>query len=96
MPIADYGDVPVGFSVIAIGHPSAYFLLTTKGIVTGCGPAGDCSQYTFDMTTGPGGSGGPIVDMSGRLVSVVLAMATEDPRLVFGPAHTVVRAFLGR
>ena len=99
-PIGDSTRLRVGELVFAVGHPWGINRAATSGIVIGLG--GDLPEAERDpnrrewlmvsLVLRPGNSGGPLVDVSGRLVGVNTIMTGPS---VGGavPVH-VVRQFL--
>ena len=56
----------IGQSVLAIGHPDIYEFVATKGIVSGEG----WQHILFDAPITQGSSGGPLVDIGGKVIGV--------------------------
>jgi len=73
--VVDWAVPSVGESVFAIGSPIGLEQTVTQGIVSALGrrflQIGDVIQ--IDAAVNQGNSGGPVVDMSGRLVGIVFA-----------------------
>ena len=67
LPFAD--PAAVGDPVLAIGSPYGYSGTVTSGIVTNVQP----DSLTTDAATGPGNSGGPLIDRSGAALGVITA-----------------------
>jgi S1-C subfamily serine protease len=99
LPAADIGDAAslrVGHLVLAIARPGERGISASWGIISGLGGpwrtwhGGQIDQFIrLDLTLYPGFSGGPLVDVQGRVVGV----NTTGPRgLVLAiPASTVNR-----
>jgi len=73
-------DPPVGEEVLAIGNPFGFSGSVSSGIVSGLNrtlPATPNSNFTIpdaiqtDAPVNPGNSGGPLVDLQGRVVGVI-------------------------
>jgi len=73
-------DPPVGEEVLAIGNPFGFSGSVSSGIVSGLDrtlPATPDSNFTIpdaiqtDAPVNPGNSGGPLVDLQGRVVGVI-------------------------
>ena len=73
-------DPPVGEEVLAIGNPFGFSGSVSSGIVSGLNrtlPATPDSNFTIpdaiqtDAPVNPGNSGGPLVDLQGRVVGVI-------------------------
>jgi hypothetical protein len=85
----------VGDTVYAIGSPAGLEKTVTRGIVSALGrrllQIGDVIQ--IDAAVNPGNSGGPVVDMEGRLVGIVFAGVEQFDGLNFAvPAERLAAA----
>lgn len=85
-PIPRATDAPVtqGARVFAFGSPFGFKFSMSEGIVSGLGRnarggisfAGSTNYIQTDAAVNPGNSGGPLVDIRGRLVGMNVAIAT--------------------
>lgn len=88
---ADSDALPVGSWVMAVGNPFGLAESVTVGIVSAKGrrdlaPSGRPGLYDFiqtDAAVNPGNSGGPLVDMEGRVVGMNTAINAEGVGLSF-------------
>jgi S1-C subfamily serine protease len=85
----------IGDTVLAIGSPGGLEKTVTSGIVSALGRRflhfGDVIQ--IDAAVNHGNSGGPVVDLSGRLVGIVFAGIEQYPGLNFAvPAERLAAA----
>jgi len=76
------GDLHLGQQVVMLGYPLSDLLgdaLTVNtGIVSSLtGPGGDAALFTVSANVQPGNSGGPVLDMKGRVVGVAVAKLDE-------------------
>jgi len=103
LPTIQAGDsqlLKAGQWVMAIGHPWGIAGAVTAGIVIGEGAqlpemaASEREWIAVSLHLRPGHSGGPLVDIDGRLVGINTMIAGPDVGMAV-PAH-VVRAFLHR
>jgi serine protease Do len=83
--------------VLAMGHPWGVTAAATAGVVIGLGPPLEMSMPGRELIhvglhLRPGHSGGPLMDIQGRLVGINTMMAGPDVGLAV-PVH-VVKAFL--
>jgi serine protease Do len=83
--------------VLAMGHPWGVTAAATAGVVIGLGPPPEMSMPGRELIhvglhLRPGHSGGPLMDIQGRLVGINTMMAGPDVGLAV-PVH-VVKAFL--
>ena len=80
MPIGDLVDVQPGEPVVTIGHPEQGGLWTlTSGVVStlvaDLGGVKGKNAFQTDASINRGNSGGPLIDMHGRMIGVNTAMA---------------------
>ncbi|MDR0402708.1 MAG: trypsin-like peptidase domain-containing protein [Treponema sp.] len=84
-PVVDRVTPKAGDTVYAIGSPGGLEKTVTQGIVSARGrrflQIGDVIQ--IDAAVNPGNSGGPVVDIDGRLVGIVFAGADRYQGLNF-------------
>lgn len=93
--VVDRAIPKVGESVLAIGSPGGLEKTVTMGIVSALGrrflQVGDVIQ--IDAAVNHGNSGGPVIDMQGRLVGIVFAGIEQFPGLNFAvPAERLAAA----
>jgi S1-C subfamily serine protease len=85
------GGVNVGDEVVAIGNPFGLDGSMSMGVVSGLGrrfvvqSTGQAleNMIQFDAAVNPGNSGGPLVDMSGRVVGIVTGIANPFGQSAF-------------
>jgi S1-C subfamily serine protease len=85
------GGVNVGDVVMAIGNPFGLDGSMSSGVVSGLGrrfvvqSTGQAleNMIQFDAAVNPGNSGGPLVDMSGRVVGIVTGIANPFGQSAF-------------
>jgi V8-like Glu-specific endopeptidase len=77
--------VKQGEAVLIMGYPGGGSLQCTQGIVSG---KGEGETWTTDAIAGVGNSGGPIFDVSGQLVGILLYGAQgRDKNGVYSPGY---------
>lgn len=87
LDLGDSDTLRVGDIVLAIGNPFGYAhtvtsgIISAKGRVIGAGPYDDFLQT--DAAIHPGNSGGPLLDVRGRVVGINTAVASEGPNIGF-------------
>ena len=104
-PVApgDASRVEVGDWVVAIGNPFGLSHTMTKGIVSGKGRAefvnervGYLDLIQTDAAINQGSSGGPLFDMTGRVIGVNTAVNAEGHGIGFAIPWSVVEEALPR
>jgi serine protease Do len=87
LDLGDSDSLRVGDVVLAIGNPFGYAhtvtsgIISAKGRVIGTGPYDDFLQT--DASIHPGNSGGPLLDLRGRVVGIATAVSDEGPGIGF-------------
>ncbi len=101
LPTIEPGDskrLRAGQWVLAVGHPWGVMGAVTAGIVVGAGaewpemPPSGQDWIVVSLRVRPGNSGGPLIDVNGRLIGIN-AMMTGPNIGVAVPVH-VVKGFL--
>jgi putative serine protease PepD len=83
------GAAAVGAPVVAVGNPLGLTDSVSSGVVSGLNrsAATDTGARTgliqFDAAVNPGSSGGPLLDGTGKVVGVVVALADADGQDAF-------------
>lgn len=78
------GSADVGAPVVAIGNPLGLIDSVSAGVVSGLGRTADTADgkfsglIQFDASVNPGSSGGPLLDMNGRVVGIVVSLAAPS------------------
>ena len=89
VPATVGGAAGVGASVVAIGNPLGLTDSVSTGVISGLGRTADTSNgkfsglIQFDASVNPGSSGGPLLDMRGLVIGVVVSIATPDGKDAF-------------
>jgi len=100
LPTVELGDskqLRPGQWVLALGHPWGVAGAATAGVIIGIGPPPEMGMPERELLhvglhLRPGHSGGPLLDIHGRLVGINTMMAGPDVGLVV-PVH-VIKTFL--
>ncbi len=91
-------SVRTGEEVLAIGSPalgkSALDTSVTRGIVSGIRTLGGITVIQTDAALNPGNSGGPLVDVSGRVVGINTIKAVQQESIGFAVAADYAQALL--
>jgi len=83
------GGADVGSSVVAIGNPLGLTDSVSAGVISGLDRTADTDHgkfsglIQFDASVNPGSSGGPLLDGHGRVIGVVVSIATPDGQDAF-------------
>jgi serine protease Do len=101
LPVISLGDserLAVGELVLALGHPFGLEQTVSLGIVSRKGAPLQAAAPGFDFiqtdaAVNPGNSGGPLVDMGGRVVGVNF-MATRNGSIGFAIPINLIKALL--
>lgn len=97
LPLGDSSSLRIGQAVLAIGNPFGFEHSLSTGVVSALG-RGFQSQtgstigggIQTDAALNPGNSGGPLLDMGGRVVGVTTAIFTNTGALRDGRGGTMV------
>lgn len=79
-PLGDSDRMDVGSFVVAIGSPLGLHHTVTSGVLSAKARGLDDSGLEFlqtDAAVNRGSSGGPLLDLSGRVIGVITAIASE-------------------
>ena len=83
------GGADVGAAVVAIGNPLGLTDSVSAGVISGLDRTADTDHgkfsglIQFDASINPGSSGGPLLDVHGRVVGIVVSLATPDGQDAF-------------
>lgn len=87
IPVREPGTLPVGSLVLALGHPWGDRYAASLGVFSGWvlartrGPRGTLRLLRTDAILAPGNSGGPVLDMGGRVVGISTMVVGGDQSL---------------
>ena len=89
---------PVGARVVAVGHPRGYDFTVSDGIVSARRRLDERGPELVQVTApiSPGSSGGPLLDVEGRVVGVSTLTLAEGQNINFAVPVDVVRPLLVR
>ena len=83
------GGADVGAAIVAIGNPLGLTDSVSAGVISGLDRTADTDHgkfsglIQFDASVNPGSSGGPLLDAHGRVVGIVVSLATPDGQDAF-------------
>lgn len=85
LPLAEGTPPAVGARVVAVGHPRGYDFTVSEGIVSAWRRLKESGPEMIQTTTpiSPGSSGGPLLDLEGKVVGVASLTLTEGQNINF-------------
>jgi serine protease Do len=103
LPFGPSGDLMVGETVIAIGHPFGYTNTVSTGIVSALGrevsmPTGEVLRDLIqtNASINPGNSGGPLLNINGELIGINVALREGAQGIAFALSSDSVQQVLSR
>jgi serine protease Do len=103
LPLGPSGDLMVGETVIAIGHPFGYTNTVSTGIVSATGrevamPTGEVLRDLIqtNASINPGNSGGPLLNVNGELIGINVALREGAQGIAFALSAGEVQQVLSR
>lgn len=95
--LADSDELKVGSKVIAIGNPLGLSFSVTEGIVSAVkriGPNNKAEYIQTDVSLNPGNSGGPLIDVKGRVVGMNNFKIGEAESLGFALESNALKKYI--
>ncbi len=83
LPIGDSDTITVGEDIVAIGNPAGLEGTISKGIISGIRKVDDYKFIQITAPISPGSSGGPVFDLSGKVIGVATAYLDTGQNLNF-------------
>lgn len=83
LPFGDSDTIIVGEDIIAIGNPAGLEGTVSKGIISGIRKTGDFKFIQITAPISPGSSGGPVFNLSGKVIGVATAYLDYGQSLNF-------------
>ncbi|MCA9066166.1 MAG: trypsin-like peptidase domain-containing protein, partial [Planctomycetaceae bacterium] len=83
LPLGTAADIVQGRDVIAMGHPRGFRNSVVKGVISGHRSIEGVDMLQLAMPIEPGNSGGPLVDLDGRVLGIVTLKSTVSNNLGF-------------
>jgi len=83
------GGADVGAPVVAIGNPLGLTDSVSAGVISGLNRTADTDNgkfsglIQFDASVNPGSSGGPLLDVHGHIIGIVVSLADPDGKDAF-------------
>lgn len=98
LTLGDSNKLEIGDIVLAIGNPFGYShtvtsgIISAKGRVIGTGPYDNFLQT--DATIHPGNSGGPLIDIRGRVIGINTAISAKGSGIGFAIPINIVKTII--
>src|SRR5262249_39206256 len=83
LPLGDAGRIKDGQAVVAVGNPRGLKHSVVSGVVSGRREIEGRAMLQLAIPVERGNSGGPVVDMQGRVLGVLTAKSLVTPNLGF-------------
>ena len=96
LPLADSDQLKDGQAIVALGNPQGLKHSVTAGVVSGRRDIDGQSMIQIAIPLEPGNSGGPVVDMQGRVVGVVTLKSLVTENLGFASAINVLKSLIAK
>ena len=96
LPLADAGTVVDGQEVVAVGNPHGLKRSVVSGRVSALRDMDGIDMIQLALPVEPGNSGGPLLDLEGRVQGVVSMKSLVTPNLGFAVGSERLRDMLGR
>jgi len=98
LPFGDSDTVNVGQMVFAVGNPLGLEETVTQGIISAKGRRASSEAanefFQTDAAINQGNSGGPLLDMQGRIIGITNSISLQGQGIGFAiPSNTVRRVF---
>lgn len=95
LPLGDFQAVRPGDALIAIGHPLGFERTVSNGLVSAVRHVSDSlTLLQISAPIAPGSSGGPLIDVQGRVIGVATAMIRSGQNLNLGIPVTYLKEAL--
>jgi serine protease Do len=94
LPLADSSAAKAGQSVVAIGNPHGLKHSIVHGVISGTREIDSRKMLQLAIPVEPGNSGGPVVDMAGRVVGIMTLKAQLTENLGFAIESNALKPLL--
>ncbi|WP_025690653.1 S1C family serine protease [Paenibacillus zanthoxyli] len=108
VPLGDSNAIKVGSEVVAIGNPQGFDHTVTAGVLSAKGRSIDINEeqgngtrnYTdllqTDASINPGNSGGPLLNSSGQVIGMNVAVSTDSQGIGFAIPVNKIKEVVGK
>ena len=83
LPLGDSNTITVGEDIVAIGNPAGLEGTVSKGIISGIRKVEDFKFIQITAPISPGSSGGPVFNLSGKVIGIATAYLDSGQNLNF-------------
>lgn len=83
LPLGDSGKIPQGQAIVALGHPRGLEYSVVAGVLSGKRELDGVSMLQLAIPIEQGNSGGPVLDMQGRVLGIVTLKSQVTDNLGF-------------
>ena len=94
LPLADSAAAKAGQVVVAIGNPHGLKHSIVQGVISGAREIDSRKMLQLAIPVEPGNSGGPVVDMAGRVVGIMTLKAQLTENLGFAVESNALKPLL--
>ncbi len=94
LPLGDSAHLHDGQAVVAIGNPEGLARSIVSGVVSGRRPIDGRQMIQLAIPIEPGNSGGPLLDMHGRVQGILTAKSMITPNLGFAMPINALKGLL--
>ena len=96
LQLGDSRQGAVGDQVFAVGNPEGLEGTFSEGIVSGIRTAGADTLLQITAPISPGSSGGPVIDLNGKVLGIAVATFKEGQNLNFAVPFSYLKALLAQ
>jgi regulator of sirC expression with transglutaminase-like and TPR domain/S1-C subfamily serine protease len=96
LALGDSGKLPDGLPVVAMGNPHGLKHSVVAGVVSGRRDIDGRPMIQVAIPIEPGNSGGPLLDMQGRVLGIMTIKSLVTPNLGFAVGVNSLRPLLAR
>jgi serine protease Do len=96
LPLAESTSLKPGQAIVALGHPRGLEYSVVSGVLSGTRKLDKLSMLQLAIPIEQGNSGGPILDLSGRVVGIVTMKSLVTANLGFGVPSSALKPLLAK
>ena len=96
LPLADSNALKTGQAIVALGHPRGLKYSVVSGVLSGKRDMEGMSMLQLAIPIEPGNSGGPVLDLQGRVHGIVTMKSLVTPNLGFAVPSNALKPLLAK